>query len=211
MDPKKFGNTNYSGKFIVKSPNFSKTQTEFKNKRLSLNTKEEEILKNDYFFQRNVRIISEKTDKNFMSCCENERKKEPLTISKFDENIRNINSCNRNINKNKKNFVGESFSSEQKNDKIMEKFNEEKKQQIQNHQDKLLNKRFDQNIGFKTKKKEFFLNNIINMMSNKTLRKCSNRVEEQKNSIVTGKENAISCDEKIEKRQTKIYQYILDH
>lgn len=209
MEPKKNRNTNYSGKFIVKSPNFSKTQTEFRDKRLSLDPKEEEIPKNNYFLQRNVRIVSEKTDKNFISCCDGERKKEPLKISKFDENLKNTKLCNRNLNKNKNLIVGESFSSEQKNNKTTDKFNEEKKQEILNNQNKLM--RFDQNMEFKTKKKEFFLNNIINMMSNKMLRKCSSRMEDKKNPIVKGKENEISCDEKIEKRQTKIYQYILDH
>lgn len=67
-------------------------------------------------------------------------------------------------------------------------------------------------MDFKSKKKDFFVNNIINMMNNKTLCKPAQKSDElTKKMQGTGKENDVLLDAGKEKRQTKIYQYILDH
>lgn len=220
----------FSEKILAKTLNNFKTNQiiPINNKRLSLmNNGDENPKKNAYYLQRNVRIESAKFSEtalnSFSKKTKSTKKKDAkaLTISNFEENVKNYQSEKFNENLDKPLMTQTSSTTSPKH-------NAESLIQIQNNKQNALfgeskkdglktNEIFKSGEwNFQTKKKEFFLNNIINLMNNKMLTKCGSKPEEVNERMQqqnVGKENEPlkNFDTGKEKRQTKIYQYILDH
>lgn len=228
--------------------NLSKTQSNFKtgqinptsNKRLSINNPmEEKGKKNVNSAKRSNRGDSSEPledSKRPRSSSKNEPK--VLTISNFEENVKNFQSDKtleniilktqpspqtspKHNSQSLNNIQKISFSGEVKNDESQNphKHAGEGKKEGPKINDFLKLGEWN----FQMNKKEFFLNNIGNLMNNKMLSKFSSRQEESnkfaKQEEKIGKQNAYEGKENQpknvdlgkEKRQTKLYQYILDH
>lgn len=228
--------------------NFSKTQSNFKmgptiptsNKRLSINnTIEENGKKNVNSTKRNNRGDSSEpleNSKRPRSSSKNEPK--TRTISNFEENVKNFQSektfenivlktqpspqtSPKHNSQSLNNIQKISFSGEVKNEEThhLHKHMGEGKKEGPKINDFLKLGEWN----FQMNKKEFFLNNIGNLMNNKMLSKFSSRQEETnklakqeenmcRQNTYEGKENQPkNVDLGKEKRQTKLYQYILDH
>ena len=232
-------------KVMNSEKNLSKTQGNFKmgqtnptsNKRLSI--MEENGKRNVNSNKRNKRGDSSEpleNSKQPRSSSKNEPK--TLTISNFEENVKNFQSektfeniilktnpspqtSPKHNSQSLNNIQKISFSGEVKNQETQHphKNGGEGKKEGPKINDFLKLGEWN----FQLNKKEFFLNNIGNSMNNKMLSKFSSRQEEpnklakQEENICRlntyeGKENQPkNVDLGKEKRQTKLYQYILDH
>lgn len=209
FDFKKPRGTRISENYVDKSDNLRRTAGDKieGRKRHSLNQDGQIKLKIAETQNNDLKGGTERISKNFSSFTKEDNRNGPLIVSKFEDGLK------ENLNRN--NSLQKFFSSEKankflKNQKNFEKSQEKSKDELRNSSSNINQGKNEHKKNLNPKKAEFFLQNIINRMNNKGLRKCSKRKEEGKN---TGKENneGFSLEEKIERTKTRIYQYILDH
>ena len=196
-------------------------------KRLSMNNREEQqiLIKKTPLIKKNDRnkkyesenLLETRTLVNRTNDAKN------LIISNFDETLKENVKTVTTPHILKENIEKPVFSNKRIKEfspkminRIEENLNKTMKFQS-NHENKRNEVLKSVEWDFKTKKKEFFLNNINNLMSNKMLHKCISKIDEE--GYNNDKKNVKEADtqqkgkekDDQEKRQTKLYQYILDH